>query len=434
MLSGWSTHGRLSCPYCMERSKAFILDHGKKPCFFYCHQQFLPLNHPFRRQRDKFIKKRVERDFSIPHLSGEEILSRLNLLPNIPFGTKCGEEKIPSYGVTHNWVKKSIFWELPYWHTLLIRHNLDVMHIERNVFENIFNTMMDVKGKTKDNLKARQNLNMYCKRPELELVEHNGKILKPKASYSLSKEERKIVCAWVKQLRLPDSFASNISHCVNEIDCKFYGMKSHDCHVFFQRLLPIVFRDMAPHSVWDAIIEISHFFIDLCSIEIHVHHMKSLDVKICETICKLEKIFLPGFFDSMEHLPIHSPNEVEVGGLAHYRWMYPFERFLHDLKKKVKNQAFFKGSICEAYMIEEIFLFCSLYFEPAVQTRLNRVPHNDNGGDMDSRGRLSIFTHLGRAFGPLDRSRFLNEDEFYAAELYVLMNCEEMLPYIKDYG
>nr|GFB49473.1 hypothetical protein [Tanacetum cinerariifolium] len=23
MLSGWSTHGRLSCPYCMEKSKAF---------------------------------------------------------------------------------------------------------------------------------------------------------------------------------------------------------------------------------------------------------------------------------------------------------------------------------------------------------------------------------------------------------------------------
>jgi hypothetical protein len=23
-------------------------------------------------------------------------------------------------------VKKSIFWELPYWHTNLIRHNLDV--------------------------------------------------------------------------------------------------------------------------------------------------------------------------------------------------------------------------------------------------------------------------------------------------------------------
>ena len=29
------------------------------------------------------------------------------------------------------WKKKSIFWDLPYWETLRIRHNLDVMHIEK---------------------------------------------------------------------------------------------------------------------------------------------------------------------------------------------------------------------------------------------------------------------------------------------------------------
>jgi hypothetical protein len=28
------------------------------------------------------------------------------------------------------------------------------MHIEKNMFENIFNTVMDLKGKTKDNMKA----------------------------------------------------------------------------------------------------------------------------------------------------------------------------------------------------------------------------------------------------------------------------------------
>ncbi|WRX28001.1 protein of unknown function DUF4216 - like 7 [Theobroma cacao] len=232
-------------------------------------------------------------------------------------------------------------------------------------------------------------------------------------------------------MRLPDGFASNISRCVNEIDCKFYGMKSHDCHVFLQRLLLIVFRDMVPHSIWDAIIGISHFFRDLCATKILVDHMEALQGKICETICKLEKIFPPGFFDSMEHLPIHLPYEAKVGGLVQYRWMYPFERFLQHLKKKVKNRASVEGSICEAYIIEEISSFCSWYFEPAMRTRLNRMLRNDDGGDVDSQGRLSIFIHFGRAFGPLDKSRFLDEDEFYAAELYVLMNSEEMLPYIK---
>ncbi|EOY03273.1 Transposase tnp2 [Theobroma cacao] len=82
-------------------------------------------------------------------------------------------------------------------------------------------------------------------------------------------------------------------------------------------------------------------------------------------------------------------------------------------------------------MIEKISLFWSWYFELVVRTRLNRVSRNDDEGDVDSLGRLSIFTHLGRAFGPLDKSRFLYEDEFYAAELYVLINCEEVLSYIK---
>jgi hypothetical protein len=66
--------------------------------------------------------------------------------------------------LTHNWIKWSIFWELPYWKANLLRHNLDVMHIEKNVFENIFNTDIDVKGKTKDNIKARLNLALFCNR------------------------------------------------------------------------------------------------------------------------------------------------------------------------------------------------------------------------------------------------------------------------------
>ena len=48
MLSGWSTHEKLACPYCMEDSKAFRLTHGRKPCWFECHRRFLPSDHPFR--------------------------------------------------------------------------------------------------------------------------------------------------------------------------------------------------------------------------------------------------------------------------------------------------------------------------------------------------------------------------------------------------
>jgi len=54
MLSGWSTHGKMSCPYCMEQTKSFQLEHGRKACWFDCHRQFLPLDHPFRGDRKFF--------------------------------------------------------------------------------------------------------------------------------------------------------------------------------------------------------------------------------------------------------------------------------------------------------------------------------------------------------------------------------------------
>jgi hypothetical protein len=80
------------------------------------------------------------------------------------FGLQSGKQKFPGFGFTHNWVKRSIFLELPYWKTNLLRYNLDVMHIEKNVFENIFNTVMDVKGKTKDNIMARLDVALLYNR------------------------------------------------------------------------------------------------------------------------------------------------------------------------------------------------------------------------------------------------------------------------------
>jgi hypothetical protein len=44
------------------------------------------------------------------------------------------------------------------------------MHIEKNVFENIFNIVMDVKRKTNDNIKARLDLALFCNHKNMELV------------------------------------------------------------------------------------------------------------------------------------------------------------------------------------------------------------------------------------------------------------------------
>ncbi|CAH9080101.1 unnamed protein product [Cuscuta epithymum] len=144
MLSGWSTAGLLGCPVCMEKSGAIFLKHSRKPSYFDCHRKFLPANHRYRRDKKSFLKGRTVRDPPPPRLSGDQLLNRVR---RIPTAMELPNQNPEGFCVTHKWTKRSIFWELPYWKDLLIRHNLDVMHIEKNVFDNIFNTVMDFKKK-----------------------------------------------------------------------------------------------------------------------------------------------------------------------------------------------------------------------------------------------------------------------------------------------
>ena len=55
-------------------------------------------------------------------------------------------------------VEEEYFFNLPYWSSLLIRHNLDVMHIEKNICEALLGTLLEIAGKTKDTEKARLDL------------------------------------------------------------------------------------------------------------------------------------------------------------------------------------------------------------------------------------------------------------------------------------
>jgi len=55
---------------------------------------------------------------------------------------------------------------------------------------------------------------LYSRRKELELKSHtNGKMIKPKANYTLSAGQIKHVCHWLKDLRMPDRYSSNLSRC-----------------------------------------------------------------------------------------------------------------------------------------------------------------------------------------------------------------------------
>ncbi|GLT95222.1 hypothetical protein SLE2022_129160 [Rubroshorea leprosula] len=426
MVAGWSTHGQLSCPYCMEMTQSFYLQNGRKPCFFYCHRQFLPESHCFRFDQSNFLKGRVELGSPPPRLDGVSMRHRVENLPDVLFGKPFENQTIEGFGNIHNWVKMCIFWELPYWHDNLIRHNLDVMHCEKNFFDNIIHTIMN-DNKTKDNGKARLDLAIYCDRRKLHMgYNTHGKLVKPNASYALTSEKQKLLCAWLKQLRFPDGFASNISRCVNLNESRLFGMKSHDCHVFMQRLIPVAFRGLLPSAIWGPLTDISNFFRSLCSPVIKVTEMQKWEAKIVEIICKLEIIFPPALFDSMEHLAIHLPYEARVGGPVQFRWMYPFERRMRKLKSTIGNKNHVEASIVEAFILYEISHFCSRYFGDDVETSWNQPPRNYGGIGTNVLSKLSVFCSLGEPIGAHSRTRCLTLEEKDAAELYVLLNCKEV--------
>ena len=56
MLSGWSTVGRLACPYCMGHSKAFTLSKSGKQSWFDTHSKFLPVTTYFEGIDMLFVK------------------------------------------------------------------------------------------------------------------------------------------------------------------------------------------------------------------------------------------------------------------------------------------------------------------------------------------------------------------------------------------
>jgi hypothetical protein len=108
---------------------------------------------------------------------------------------------------------------------------------------------MDVKGKTKDNIKARLDIALFCNHKNMELVCDGSRVSKPRASFVLEKKAQLLVYKWLKSLRFPNGHASNISRLVNMEECRLYGMRSHNCHVFMQTPIPLAYRDLLPKGI-----------------------------------------------------------------------------------------------------------------------------------------------------------------------------------------
>lgn len=209
-----------------------------------------------------------------------------------------------------------------------VRHKLDVMHIEKNICDNILGTLLKIEGKNKDTYKARQDLEDMNIRKELHLRPRGDKFDKPQPAFSFSKKERDKFLSFIRSVKFPDGYASNIARCVNTSDNSMSGYKTHDCHVLLQRLIPAGVRGNLNDDVATTLTELGAFFKNLCSRTLKVDDLRKMEKDIIIILCKIERIYPPAFIDICVHLAVHLPQEAMFTGPVCYSWMYPIERYV----------------------------------------------------------------------------------------------------------
>ncbi|CAM8886824.1 unnamed protein product [Rhodiola kirilowii] len=220
------------------------------------------------------------------------------------------------------------------------------MHIEKNVFDNIIGTILGLQGKTKDDIKSREGLEKQGVRKELWAKKKGSSSRKDKVSqapYMVLPNERAEIFEFIKDAKYPYGYASSLKNKINVEDKKFNGLKTHDCHVMLQRLLPVFIRPYLPHYVVEPLISLSRWFQKLCCKELMVRDVTQIKDGIIMILYKLEMVFPPAFFTIMVHLLIHLPEQVLLKGPVHYSWMYPIERQLGEYKRSVRNSGFSRG-------------------------------------------------------------------------------------------
>ena len=68
------------------------------------------------------------------------------------------------------------------------------MHVEKNVCDSLIDTLLNIKGKTKDGVKSRQDLVELGIREQLHLVLRGNRTYLPPACYTMSTTEKKSFC------------------------------------------------------------------------------------------------------------------------------------------------------------------------------------------------------------------------------------------------
>ena len=124
----------------------------------------------------------------------------------------------------------------------------------------VFGTLFGIEGKSKDNTKARVDQEELCDRPLQNMKEPKGKQnwTKPKAWFNLGRPAMREILLWVQQqLMFPDGYAANLKRGASLDKLKIFGLKSHDWHIWIERVMPVMLRGFIPEDEWLVLAELS---------------------------------------------------------------------------------------------------------------------------------------------------------------------------------
>ncbi|KAL0313263.1 UNVERIFIED_CONTAM: hypothetical protein Sradi_5725600 [Sesamum radiatum] len=98
--------GVMGCLACMDDTRTFHLQHGRKEYYFDSHKQFLPEQHPYQRNKKAFTKNRVKNKVARPRLSRDQPLDWVaDISPIVEMSLSLPK----GYGTDHKFTKTKIF-------------------------------------------------------------------------------------------------------------------------------------------------------------------------------------------------------------------------------------------------------------------------------------------------------------------------------------
>jgi len=138
-MSGRTTKGYYACIHCDKNPLSRPL---RNKIGYLGHRRYLPLSHRWR--RSLAFDGRHEKQTEPGKFSVEEVRRELQKVKDVRPGKQDTTKKRKREGNEGPKIFShcSILWKLPYWEDLLVPHILDVMHIEKNICDNILGTLL----------------------------------------------------------------------------------------------------------------------------------------------------------------------------------------------------------------------------------------------------------------------------------------------------